>query len=106
MLKVLFALPVVCFLPHSLEPPAFETTAFSPLSCFVRVLCFCPPPAAVAEFGGEGVHAGRDLLPEGEAELLRLPGRLRLRHHWQEAAAAAKPDGAASGGELQVFFRL
>lgn len=57
---------------------------------------------AVGGSGGEVVPAGRDPLPEGEAESQRLSGRLHHGHHWQEAAAAAESDGAASGGELQV----
>lgn len=59
-------------------------------------------PTAVGGSGGEVVPTGRDSLPEGEAEPLRHSGRLHHCHHWQEAAAAAEPDGAASGGELQV----
>ncbi len=60
------------------------------------------PPTVVGGSGGEVVPTGRDSLPEGEAEPLRLSGRLHHCHHWQEAAAAAESDGAASGGELQV----
>lgn len=68
----------------------------------------CPPSlqspslTAVGGSGGEGIPTGRDALPEREAELQRLSGRLHDCHHWQEAAAAAESDGAASGGKLQV----
>lgn len=59
-------------------------------------------PTVVNGPGGEVLAAGRDSLAEGEAEPLRLPGLHHHSHHRQETAAAAEPDGAASGGKLQV----
>lgn len=58
--------------------------------------------SAVGRSGGEVLLTGRDSLPEGEAEPLRLSRRLHHCHHRQEAAAASESDGAATGGELQV----
>lgn len=82
---------------HRFSLSSFSHLLFNkvcPLSLFSRT--------AVGGSGGEVVPAGRDPLPEGEAESQRLSGRLHHGHHWQEAAAAAESDGAASGGELQV----
>lgn len=77
----------------------FSLSSHLLLTKFVLSLC---SRTAVGSSGGEVVPAGRDPLPEGEAESQRLSGRLHHGHHWQEAAAAAESDGAASGGELQV----
>lgn len=86
---------------------------FTTLSCLLS-LQFCTSfysvcplviflfPTVVSGSGGEVVPTGRDALPEGKAESLRLSGRFHHCHHWQEAAAVAESDGAASGGELQV----
>lgn len=75
---------------------------FIPLLQCLSCACPYPPSTVVTGGGGEDVPSGRDVLSEGEAEPLRLFGRLRHCHHWQEAAAAAESNGAASGGELQV----
>lgn len=72
------------------------------MQCLCSVSLSHPPLTAVSGSGGEDVPAGRDALPEREAQPMRISGRLHHCHHWQEAAAAAESDGAASGGKLQV----
>lgn len=77
--------------------PQFCTSFYSVCPLFIFLF-----PTVVSCSGGEVVPTGWDSLPEGKAEPLRLTGRFRHCHHWQEAAAVAESDGAASGGELQV----
>lgn len=86
----------------SLSTPLFNLPALTPL--FLHCLCSVPlsSPTVVSGYGGEVVPTGRDKVPEGEAEPLRLSGRFHHCHHWKKAAAAAESDGAAAGGELQV----
>lgn len=91
----------LCIFTTSPSAVFYQLPVFSPLlQCLSSVpLSFL---IAVGGSGGEVLLTGRDSLPEGEAEPLRLSRRLHHCHHRQEAAAASESDGAATGGELQV----
>lgn len=91
----------LCIFTTSPSAVFYQLPVFSPLlQCLSSVpLSFL---IAVDGSGGEVLLTGRDSLPEGEAEPLRLSRRLHHCHHRQEAAAASESDGAATGGELQV----
>lgn len=102
-LYYLFLFPFsLCASSPLLSQQCFTSSRSFPL--FLQCLSSVPFSflTAVGGSGGEVLLTGRDSLPEGEAEPLRLSRRLHHCHHRQEAAAASKSDGAATGGELQV----